>query len=275
MGRFTSPDEFTGGPDELFDFSADASDNPTFYGDLTNPQSLNKYLYCYNSPLIYIDPDGHQQALTQRLLLERGHYNKDFEAIGKLADTLSNPFKLNKRIRKKLRKMIGTDRASLIRRGIEGGLPEDVAIANADVAIAFNDQIPVGVGGISKVRSLTRGFGFRAGAVASGEELSARGGVLISGELANGGSVAVNLVKTSEQLGVRVTDVFSKVPGTLKAIEEGAINVARQTGASSVRFVAVSPNDRVLNLLIRKGFTQVIRDGKPVNEYEKIIRVSQ
>ncbi|HSK30034.1 MAG TPA: RHS repeat-associated core domain-containing protein, partial [Candidatus Limnocylindria bacterium] len=42
QGRFTSPDEFTGGPDELYDFADDAADNPTFYADLTNPQSLNK-----------------------------------------------------------------------------------------------------------------------------------------------------------------------------------------------------------------------------------------
>lgn len=58
-GRFTSPDEFKGGPDELFDFEEDAYDNPTFYADLTNPQSLNKYQYGYNNPYKYNDPDGH------------------------------------------------------------------------------------------------------------------------------------------------------------------------------------------------------------------------
>ena len=45
QGRFTSPDEFTGGPDELFDFAHDAAGNPTFYADIGNPQSLNKYQY--------------------------------------------------------------------------------------------------------------------------------------------------------------------------------------------------------------------------------------
>jgi RHS repeat-associated protein len=59
QGRFTSPDEFKGGPDELFDFEDDASDNPTFYADLENPQSLNKYQYTYNNPYKYNDPDGH------------------------------------------------------------------------------------------------------------------------------------------------------------------------------------------------------------------------
>lgn len=60
QGRFTSPDEFTGGPDEYYEFHDLASQNPTFYADLTDPQSLNKYQYGYNNPLLYIDPDGHQ-----------------------------------------------------------------------------------------------------------------------------------------------------------------------------------------------------------------------
>jgi RHS repeat-associated protein len=59
QGRFTSPDEFVGGPDELYYFAAAAAGNPTFYSDLANPQSLNKYQYCYNNPLRYVDPDGH------------------------------------------------------------------------------------------------------------------------------------------------------------------------------------------------------------------------
>jgi RHS repeat-associated protein len=62
QGRFTSPDEFSGGPDELYSFVDDASANPTFYADLTNPQSLNKYQYSYNNPLRYVDPDGHDPA---------------------------------------------------------------------------------------------------------------------------------------------------------------------------------------------------------------------
>ena len=58
-GRFTSPDEFKGGPDELFDFTDIAIDNPTFYAELNSPQSLNKYQYAFNNPCKYVDSDGH------------------------------------------------------------------------------------------------------------------------------------------------------------------------------------------------------------------------
>jgi RHS repeat-associated protein len=60
QGRFTSPDEFTGGPEELYWFDGEVGDNPTFYAELEEPQTLNKYVYCLNNPLRYVDPDGHQ-----------------------------------------------------------------------------------------------------------------------------------------------------------------------------------------------------------------------
>lgn len=64
QGRFINPDEFSGGPDELFDFANQASENPTFYADIYNPQSLNKYQYAYNNPLRYTDDDGHEATGT-------------------------------------------------------------------------------------------------------------------------------------------------------------------------------------------------------------------
>jgi hypothetical protein len=47
-------------------FTVTASINPTFYADITNPQSLNKYQYCYNNPLRYIDSNGHEPGQSGR-----------------------------------------------------------------------------------------------------------------------------------------------------------------------------------------------------------------
>lgn len=58
LGRFMQPDEFPGGPVDLFDVDDPAS-QALPYADITDPQSLNKYTYTYNNPLRYTDPNGH------------------------------------------------------------------------------------------------------------------------------------------------------------------------------------------------------------------------
>jgi RHS repeat-associated protein len=59
QGRFTSPDEFTGGPDELFVSASNPSKQALPYAEINQPQSLNKYTYVYNNPCRFTDPDGH------------------------------------------------------------------------------------------------------------------------------------------------------------------------------------------------------------------------
>jgi RHS repeat-associated protein len=85
-GRFTNPDEFTGGPEELIEFDGMMGHNPTFYAELAEPQSLNKYQYALNNPLRYIDPDGHQSRTADRTY-DRLTYpiisKKDADAIGR------------------------------------------------------------------------------------------------------------------------------------------------------------------------------------------------
>jgi Restriction endonuclease fold toxin 9 len=54
-----SPDEFPGGPVDLFDDDDPNASSALPYADITDPQSLNKYSYVYNNPLRYIDPNGH------------------------------------------------------------------------------------------------------------------------------------------------------------------------------------------------------------------------
>jgi RHS repeat-associated protein len=58
LGRFTSPDEFKGGFDDLNGQAAFAA-GPIPYADISDPQTLNKYVYVRNNPLRYVDPNGH------------------------------------------------------------------------------------------------------------------------------------------------------------------------------------------------------------------------
>jgi RHS repeat-associated protein len=57
LGRFVQPDEFTGGPLDLF--GQQDPPGPLPYADIWNPQSLNKYSHTYNNPLRYVDRNGH------------------------------------------------------------------------------------------------------------------------------------------------------------------------------------------------------------------------
>jgi RHS repeat-associated protein len=65
QGRFVSPGDFAGGPTELF--AEVAAHNPTFYADIAEPQSLNRYSYCLNNPLKFVDPDGHKATMADAI----------------------------------------------------------------------------------------------------------------------------------------------------------------------------------------------------------------
>ncbi len=67
QGRFTSPDEFRGGPRELFarESAEREKQEPLAYAHILTPQSLNKYQYCLNNPLRYVDPDGHDWRIAE------------------------------------------------------------------------------------------------------------------------------------------------------------------------------------------------------------------
>lgn len=59
LGRFTSPDEFKGGIVDPFTGQDIETNTALPYADITDPQTLNKYVYVRNNPLRYTDPNGH------------------------------------------------------------------------------------------------------------------------------------------------------------------------------------------------------------------------
>jgi RHS repeat-associated protein len=72
QGRFVSPDEFTAGPQESGVLGSGHPEKQALkYAEVTNPQSLNKYQYCFNNPLHFVDPDGQNPQDGYELRLRR------------------------------------------------------------------------------------------------------------------------------------------------------------------------------------------------------------
>jgi RHS repeat-associated protein len=97
QGRFTSPDEFKGGPDDALTGAELAPPGPLPYADITNPQTLNKYAYVINNPLRYTDPDGHTWAeffggvadTTYRPIVQA--VSHPIDTVGNMASSLAHP----------------------------------------------------------------------------------------------------------------------------------------------------------------------------------------
>lgn len=71
QGRFTSPDEFKGGFLDALNRTPVFQPGPLPYADITDPQTLNKYVYVRNNPLRYVDPHGHDIVFANEKLEAR------------------------------------------------------------------------------------------------------------------------------------------------------------------------------------------------------------
>jgi RHS repeat-associated protein len=200
QGRFTSPDEFAGGPDDLFDFTETASSNPTFYADLANPQSLNKYQYAYNNPLRYVDPNGHDPG-------------DDDEQKGKVRQVVDTAAEVGVGLLRGL--------ASSVTGGLIGAPKETDSVASR-LGQAGGSALGVVVGTDIAAAGATGGFVTSptvVGAVAGGT-IAAGGVAIVSGSLVN----AVRVVTTPihQKSGTSKADAPVKAAErTTKGVTEG------------------------------------------------------
>jgi RHS repeat-associated protein len=88
QGRFTSPDEFKGEIVDALSGQDIDTDTVLTYADIRDPQTLNKYVYVRNSPLRYVDPDGHGDPTLMEEIDEVVKPLVD-SAEGAIADTVS------------------------------------------------------------------------------------------------------------------------------------------------------------------------------------------
>ena len=63
-----------------------------YLGEIMNPQSLNRYAYCENDPVNYVDLAGLARVdLRQAIALAQAIANKDVEAVGTIIETITDP----------------------------------------------------------------------------------------------------------------------------------------------------------------------------------------
>jgi RHS repeat-associated protein len=211
---------------------------------LADPQRWNRYTYARNNPLRYVDPDGRNPVLVQRLLL----------LLQEIAESPA------------------------VQRAATWAQTQGVAAWNWGTRF-FNS--PAGQETVQTIGEL--GTGPQAPSAASAFGFSRVDGAIEGfsfGRLANGAEVATKFETAGKTLRASVLGAFnqdgSKAAGTLGAILQGAQSVAKQQGASQLLLQAVGVvNPRLAEILITQRFKQTtIKVGKEtVEAFEKIYEV--
>jgi|GEM_PF-3106392 len=115
--------------------------------DLYNPQSLNRYSYCYNNPLKYEDPDGHAPIIATAFagaviggaLFGGIEAYKQIQATGGISFDRQNGLQIHGHI---------TDRDAILREAAKGAVAGGLAGAGAGVVGAASTAVVGTQGGI-------------------------------------------------------------------------------------------------------------------------------
>lgn len=268
QGRFTSPDEFAGGPDEFCVLgSGDSEKQALPYAEITRPQSLNKYQYCYNNPLRFIDPDGHQdgfeirfQNLQQRLLKKEITEKQYWEALRGEA----------------LGAAVGLAVVGAAMGAVEVGPALLLwAARNPDkVEQIVQDLVQASTGNPAPAprlgTPLSKIFNVADEVIASGRYVEGRlGAALIGGQFTKSGDKL-----TAGIIGTYAND--NRMGTTLHALFNSIKDFARSQGVSTVEIQAIAVVNKDLEkALIKQGFQKatVLVDGEKVEAFVKTINI--
>jgi RHS repeat-associated protein len=233
---------------------------------IADPQRWNMYAYVLNNPLEYTDANGAEAGLCyscgqggQTLAPGEGGWPQDNHPV---RDTL----------------MLGAATAG----GLFGGqlMAAGRALWTAAVGYFLTPQgqqtAQTAIEALAPPGSnlsLNSAFGFRGAVQDFGEGFSV-------GRLGNGAEVAARFEQSGSNLTAAVVGAYNADPksasGTLSAIFQGAQDVAKQQGATSVTIQAVAvANPRLAKLLVNQGFKETtVKIGKEtVKAYEKTFGV--
>jgi RHS repeat-associated protein len=286
QGRFTSPDEFKGGPAELFLLgSGDPERQALPYAEIANPQTLNKYQYCLNNPLRYVDPTGHQQKEGWYDKLLKNLYYL-WQAFGVPNDGMLNPSASEERRPERTHYLPFPSAQELAKHSwvnFGQGLDqfaemltaaEPTGITSDAGKVLKGDYSGLAVSGV-----------FRAGGPALSRFFGTTIGKLFSGRLLVGNNEGIEVVAQFTKSGKTLSADIVYVGGasgkglssTVGALYKNILALAQQQGADKLVLNAVAVVNKDLDDMLKKrGFEKTtvwIQGHGQVEAYTKVINV--